>query len=46
MGDEMWCCDSYYYSFAVHLQINDGFPCENSLWIADYLFDCFGGQGN
>jgi hypothetical protein len=37
----MWCCTAYGYHFVAHAEINDGAPCENTIWIAGYLFNCF-----
>jgi hypothetical protein len=40
MGDEMWCCNSWYYMDYAWYYINDSLWLENSNWIYYDLFDC------
>jgi len=42
--DEFYVCDWYWYTFIEWLLINDGSPCDSSIWLAGDILDCFGGN--
>jgi hypothetical protein len=45
-GNEFYVCDWYWLTFFTWLTLNDGGPCDTSIWLATDVLDCIGGQGN
>ncbi len=44
MGNEFYVCDWYYYPFVTWAEIEDGVPCDSSIWLLTDILNCIPGN--